>query len=392
MDRRIVVLIVPPVDELDLVGPVEVLGTANRVLRGGRTRYVVEVVTAGKDRRVEGANGLLLLAHRHYRDVVGRPDSVLVISGTSTRGLRDRALLGWLNRLATTARRVGSVCVSAFLLAEAGLLDGRRATVHWRYAQEFARRYPRVAVDPRPTWVRDGSIYTSAGISAGMDLALAWVEEDLGSAAALAVARELVLFLRRPGGQDQVSVSLKTQAAQTKVMQALPVWMMEHLHQPLSVDVLADRAAMSPRNFARVFVREFGTTPARYLSQVRLEAARRLLEETDGPLGSVASASGFRSVDVMRRVFLSALGTTPLRYRGCFRTSTAGFQPPRERRDPLGVARREIARAARVAAGSRRRLVSAAADSGAGWARRGARQSGADGTHSLRVRRGDGVP
>ena len=354
--KRIVLLVVPPVDELDLVGPVEVFGTANRLLGGGRTPYAVEVVTTARDRRIDGECGLSLLAHRHYQDVDGRPDSVLVICGVGARTLRDRALLGWLRGIAATPRRLGSVCVGGFLLAEAGLLDGRRATVHWRYAREFAERYPRVAVDPRPTWVKDGTFYTSAGISAGIDLALAWVEEDFGAAAALKVARELVLFLRRPGGQDQVSVSLATQASHTRSMHELQVWMADHLDQPLSVDLLAERAAMSARNFARVFGQELGTTPGRYLLQLRVEAARRLLEQTDKSLPHVASASGFRSVDVMRRTFLRALGTTPLRYRRHFQTPAARSpMPAAPHRGPLAAARRDIARAVRIAATSPRR-------------------------------------
>ncbi len=357
MRRPIVVLVVPPVDELDLVGPVEVFGTANRLSSGGRGRYAVEIVTTAADRTVHGEHGLSLLAHRHYRNVSGRPDSVLVVSGAGARTMRDRAVIGWLREIAETARRLGSVCVGGFLLAEAGILDGRRATVHWRYAREFADRYPGIDVDPRPTWVRDGKIYTSAGISAGIDLALAWVEEDHGTAAALKVARELVLFLRRPGGQDQVSVSLERQASHTKSMQELQVWMMEHLDQPLSVDRLADRVAMSARNFARVFAQEFGITAGRYLLQLRLEAARRLLEQTDKSLGQVATASGFGSADVMRRAFRRALGTTPLGYRRHIKTPAAKApMPSRAFRGPLVAARRDIARAARVTMASSRRL------------------------------------
>jgi transcriptional regulator GlxA family with amidase domain len=357
MPKRMVLLVVPPVDELDLVGPVEVFGTANRLLGGGRTPYGIEVVTTTRERRVDGEYGLSLLAHRHYHEVDGRPDSVLVICGVGARTMRDHALFDWLRRVAASTRRLGSVCVGGFLLAEAGLLDGRRATAHWRYARELAERYPRVAVDPRPTWVKDGNIYTSAGISAGIDLALAWVEEDCGSAAALKIARELVLFLCRPGGQDQVSVSLRTQAAHTKSMHELQVWMTDHLDQPLSVDTLADRVAMSARNFARVFAQEFGITPGRYLLQLRVEAARRLLEQTDKGLTQVALASGFRSVDVMRRAFLRALGTTPLRYRRHFRTPAARARTPSTAtRGPLVATRREIARAARVATATNRRL------------------------------------
>jgi len=356
MRKRVLLLVVPPVDELDLVGPAEVFGTANRLLGGGRKPYAVEVVTTARDRRIDGEGGLSLLAHRRHHDIDGgRSDSVLVICGVGARTMRDPALFGWLRRVAATSRRLGSVCVGAFLLAEAGILDGRRATAHWRYVRELADRYPRVAVDPRPTWVQDGNIYTSAGISAGIDLALAWVEEDFGSAAALKVARELVLFLRRPGGQDQVSVSLDTQASHTKAMHELQVWMTEHLDRALSVDSLADRMAMSARNFARVFAQELGTTPGRYLLQLRVEAARRLLEQTDKSAMHVATACGFGSVDVMRRAFLRALGTTPLRYRRHFQTEAARSRmPSKALRGPLVAARREIARAARVAAGRRR--------------------------------------
>ena len=357
MRKRVVLLVVPPVDELDLVGPVEVFGTANRLLDGRGPSYAVEVVTTARDRRIEGACGLSLLAHRHYRDAGGRADSVLLVCGVGARRIRDRALFGWLRRVAATTRRLGSVWVGGFLLAEAGILDGRRATAHWRYARELADRYPRVAVDPRPTWVQDGNIYTSAGISAGIDLALAWVEEDFGTAAALKVARELVLFLRRPGGQDQVSVSLEAQASHTKSMHELQVWMTDHLDQPLPVETLADHVSMSARNFARVFAQEFGTTPGHYLLQLRVEAARRLLEQTDKSLMHVATACGFRSVDVMRRAFLRALGTTPLRYRRHFRTPAARSRMRSAAlRGPLVAVRGEIARAARVATISNRPL------------------------------------
>jgi transcriptional regulator GlxA family with amidase domain len=347
--KRVILLVVPPVDELDLVGPVEVFGTANRLL-GARSPYALEIVTTATDPRVEGACGLSLLTHGHYQDVGGRADSALVVCGVAGRTMRDRALCGWLRRAAATTRRLGSVCVGAFLLAEAGLLDGRRATVHWRYAREFAERYPRVAVDPRPTWVRDGNIYTSAGISAGIDLALAWVDEDFGTAAALKVARELVLFLRRPGGQDQISVSLDRQASYTKSLHELQAWMTDHLDRSLSVDTLAERVAMSTRNFARVFAREFGTTPGHYLRQLRVEAARRLLEQTDQSPIQVANACGFRSVDVMRRAFQRTVGTTPLRYRCHVQTPAARSRMAAAAvRGPLPAARREIARAARVA-------------------------------------------
>jgi len=313
-----VLLVTPPVEELDLVAPVEVFGTANRLILPGKPVYSVEVVTNARNRKIAGVCGLSLLAHKHYRDVAGDMDSVLVICGTSARNECDRALFAWLRSAASSTRRLGSVCVGAYLLASAGLLDGKRATVHWKYARELAVRYPRVSVDPNPIWVQDGNIYTSAGISAGIDLALAWVEQDHGSAAAMKVARELVLFLRRPGGQDQFSATLSAQALETKSIHELQVWMAENIDRKLAVETLAQRVAMSPRNFARVFRREMGTTPSRYVLQLRVEAARRLLEQTDKSPAQISFACGFSSVDLMRRAFRRLLGTTPGKYRGHF--------------------------------------------------------------------------
>jgi transcriptional regulator GlxA family with amidase domain len=182
----------------------------------------------------------------------------------------------------------------------------------------MALRFPAVSVDANPIWLQDGNLYTSAGFSAGIDLALAWLEQDHGSAAALKVARELVLFLRRPGGQDQFSASLAAQALGTKAIHELQVWMAENLNRQITVSSLAERVSMSPRNFARVFTREMGATPSRYLLQLRVEAARRLLEQTDKAPAQLAVACGFSSADVMRRAFHRLLGTTPGRYRGHF--------------------------------------------------------------------------
>jgi transcriptional regulator GlxA family with amidase domain len=212
-------------------------------------------------------------------------------------------------------RRLGAVCVGAFQLAEAGLLNGRRATTHWRFGRELAARYPEVKVEHEPLWVKDGNIYTCAGISAGIDLALAWVEEDCGSALAHEAARELVLFLRRPGGQSQVSVSLAAQASEMSSIRELQIWVAEHLQSKLSVEDLAERMAMSVRNFERVFTREVGTTPSQYVLQARVEAARRRLERTTDGLKQVAAASGFRNELLMRRAFVRLLGITPGRYR-----------------------------------------------------------------------------
>jgi transcriptional regulator GlxA family with amidase domain len=237
------------------------------------------------------------------------------VCGLGSRSVRDAALSAWLKKMAVEVRRLGAVCVGVFLLAEAGLLNGRRATTHWKFGRELATRYPRVHVEHDPLWVKDGNIYTSAGISAGIDLALAWVEEDCGAALAHEAARELVLFLRRPGGQPQLSVSLASQASEMSSIRELQIWIAEHLETRLSVEDLAGRMSMSVRNFERVFTREVGTTPSQFVLQMRVEAARRLLERTDGGLKHVASTAGFGGVDLMRRAFVRLLGITPRRYR-----------------------------------------------------------------------------
>jgi transcriptional regulator GlxA family with amidase domain len=312
--RRIVVVVVPPVDELDLVGPLQVFNSVNRL--AGRTIYTIEVVTNADRLTVEGEGGVLtFVARHHFNRVEGVCDSVLLVCGLGTRSVRDAALSGWLKKMAGEVRRLGAVCVGAFLLAEAGLLNGRRATAHWKFGRELAARYPGVRVEHEPLWVKDGNIYTSAGISASIDLALAWVEEDCGAGLAHEAARELVLFLRRPGGQPQLSVSLASQASEMTSIRELQIWIAEHLQTRLSVEDLADRMAMSARNFERVFTREVGTTPSQYVLQLRVEAARRQLERTERGLKQVAAGAGFGSVDVMRRAFVRLLGITPRRYR-----------------------------------------------------------------------------
>ena len=313
--RRIVVLAVPPVDEFDLVCPIQVFGAANRL--AGKPVYSVEVVTNGQDVRVQGEGGVLsFVAESSYKALRENFDSLLLVCGLGTRNARDQAMFAWLRRVAATVRRLGSVCVGSFLLAEAGLLNGRRATSHWRFAKELGRRYPLVRVESEVVWVKDENIYTSAGISAGIDLALAWVEEDCGATIAQEVARELVLFLRRSGGQKQLSVSLSAQASEMKAIQELQLWIADNLRKKLSVQVLADRVAMSVRNFERVFMREVGRAPSQYVLQARVEAVRHQLERTERGLEQIAAACGFGSADVMRRSFSRFVGVTPNQYRG----------------------------------------------------------------------------
>lgn len=322
--RRVVFLAVPPAMELDIIGPVSVFEAVNRMPGHCGPLCRTELVTTGPENTLAGYSGISLVAHRHFSEVRGRVDTLIVVGGDGARTTQDEGILSWLRDMSSQVRRLGSVCTGTFLLAAAGLLNGRRATTHWACADELASRYPEVTVDANPIWVQDGNVYTSAGVTAGMDLALAMVEEDYGTEMALKVARALVLFLRRPGGQAQFSVSLSTQAPEGKSLLDLQAWMAENLSGDLSVEALAARSAMSPRNFARVFTRELRVTPARYVARLRLEAACRELEQTHKSMEEIASGCGFGSTELMRRAFLRSLTITPLRYREHFR----GLVPP----------------------------------------------------------------
>ena len=327
--RRIVILAAPPFDELNLVGVFQVFGTANQLSPEYARPYRIQVASAGPESLMTGYSGLSISPHLYYRDVRDKVDTLLLVSGPVKHEDVDMDLLQWIIRLSSRVRRLASVCSGAFLLAETGLLDGRRATTHWAHAKEFAARFPKVLLDPDPIWLRDGNIYTSAGVTSGMDLALALVEEDLGSKVALAVARQLVLFLRRPGGQSQFSRLLEAQASTRGPLRDVLVWAVENLDKDLSVENLALHAAMSRRNFTRVFTAELGTSPAHYIEQLRIEAARRLLEDSRENLEEIASACGFSSAELMRRAFLRSVGITPSEYRERFRSAgNAPVQSP----------------------------------------------------------------
>jgi transcriptional regulator GlxA family with amidase domain len=234
----------------------------------------------------------------------------------------------WLRRHGPQAQRIASVCTGAFLLARAGLLDGRRVTTHWAYADALARQFPAVHVDPEPIYVRDGSVITSAGVTAGIDLALALVEEDVGREAALDVARHLVVFLRRPGGQAQFSAQLHAQLARRRPLRDVQHWITERPAADLSVERLAARAGLSPRQFARSFAAETGMTPGRYVDRVRLEAARRELEDTGAAVGQVARSCGYGTPEAMRRAFIRTLGVSPAGYRQRFQPGALGAAEP----------------------------------------------------------------
>lgn len=321
-------LIFPDVQPLDAVGPLEVFAGANQAWRarhpeGGAQPYA-PVLVARRAGPVTGSSGYALVAQRGTAQVRGRLDTLLVAGGSGTReAVRDRHLVGWIRRQAAQARRVASVCTGAFLLAEAGILDGLRVTTHWGTCDRLQARYPSLRVDPEPIFVREGRIWTSAGVTSGMDLALALVEEDLGRDIALAVARHLVLFLQRPGGQSQFSAQLSGQMAEREPLRELQAWVAEHPEADLSIEALARRAGMSPRHFARVFTREVGMTPARFVEEIRVEAARRRLEEAEEGVDAVAAASGFGTAETLRRAFLRVLGVGPAAYRSRFHSIRA---------------------------------------------------------------------
>jgi transcriptional regulator GlxA family with amidase domain len=226
--------------------------------------------------------------------------------------------VSWLRDHARQAGRVASVCTGAFLLAEAGLLAGRRVTTHWAYCAKLAGKYPDITVDPDPIFIKDGNLSTSAGVTAGIDLALALVEDDLGRDTALAVARQLVVFLRRPGSQSQFSAQLAAQSASRQPLREVQQWIAEHPEEDLSIAALARRASLSERHFARAFAAKVGVPPGRHVDQVRIEAARRRLEDTADGVEETARACGYGTPEAMRRAFLKALGVSPAEYRRRF--------------------------------------------------------------------------
>ena len=322
--RRIVFVAGSGVEILDLVGPLQVFARAsemhNRANPGSPPIYSVEVVTVSSHRSLIANCGLRISADKTFRHVRGKIDTLLVAGGDAIEQNKiDPEAVRWLKRIAGRIRRVGSVCTGAMLLARAGLLDGRRATTHWNWCQTLIKRAPRARVDADPIFVRDENVYTSAGVTAGMDLALALVEEDHDSRLALQVARNLVLYLRRPGGQSQFSAALSLQLTDRKPLRELEAWALDNLQKPLTVPLLAERVAMSPRNFARVFTKEMKTTPAKFVERLRVEAARRRLEESHNSMETIAGECGFGNVNSMRNVFQRTLKIAPGQYRRHFR-------------------------------------------------------------------------
>ncbi len=321
--RIVVFLAAPNTQILDVAGPFQIFVRAAELFgREHPTRkvpYNVVLASTTQSRSVTTNCGLVLNGSKSFRSLRGPIDTLLVAGGSGVEEASlDQELLLWLRKVAPRVRRIGSICTGAFLLASAGLLDGKRATTHWKWAAELANRFEQTTVDPDPIYIRDGNTYTTAGVTAGMDLALALVEEDLGSPLALNVAREMVLYLRRPGGQSQYSVALSLQSSDRRQIEEIRSWALDNLGRDLPVEKLAAKAGMSPRNFARVFLKDTGTTPARFVERLRVEAARRRLEESQDKLEKVADDCGFGSIQTLRRSFLRVLRVPPNDYRHRF--------------------------------------------------------------------------
>ncbi|MFJ8797239.1 MULTISPECIES: GlxA family transcriptional regulator [unclassified Streptomyces] len=316
--RTVLIVLFDGVQSLDVTGPLEVFAGAE-----AHRADSYRIRTASLDGAPVRCSSGLVLVPDHPLAEAPAPHTLLVPGGRGTRN-PDPLLVDWLRAHGPGAERLVSVCTGAILLAAAGLLDGRRATTHWAYCDRLARDHPAVEVDPDPIYVRDGHVATSAGVTSGIDLALALVEDDLGRAAALTIARHLVVFLRRPGNQAQFSVQLAAQTARREPLREVQQWISEHPGGDLSVESLAARARLSPRHFARAFQAETGTTPGRYVEGVRLEHARRLLEDTPDGVEEISRASGYGTPEAMRRAFVKTLGSAPAEYRRRFRPAPAG--------------------------------------------------------------------
>jgi transcriptional regulator GlxA family with amidase domain len=322
MGRAVAFVIFPDFQIIDAAGPIGAFEIAGRYCPGAYALSVRATVPG----EVASSSGARMTAAP-----LGDPatlDTLVIVGGDGSRGaMRDPVLLDYARAAGAGARRVGSVCSGAYVLAAAGLLDGRRATTHWSRAEDFARRFPTVRLEPDRIWIRDGAVWTSAGITAGIDLALAMVGEDLGEAVARRVAQQLVVYHRRPGGQSQFSALLAMDPGGGR-FGGLLSWMRENLSEPLTVERLAGRAAMSERHFARAFAAETGLTPAKAVERLRLEAARSAVEAGSRPIGAVARETGFSDPERMRRAFLRAFGQPPQALRRAGRGEAAPAAPP----------------------------------------------------------------
>jgi len=316
LPRHIVVLVYPDVMAMDVCGPMEAFAMANTLAKSGLYRLSIAGATTDP---VSTSLGFRIMPNCALADLDGSIDTLLVAGGYGyVDASRDPALTDWLRQAAPRARRLGSICTGAFALAASGLLDGKRATTHWALASSFARDFPSTTLEIDSIFVRDGQAYTSAGVTAGIDLALALIEEDHGRAFALRVARSLVVFLKRPGGQSQFSTHLQAQFSSIPAIRKAQEWALAHLSDDLSAKALATHVGMSERNFRRLFVDELRETPREYVERIRLDEARRQIEDSGVPAQTVAKRCGFGTVYSLRRAFVRQLGVTPQWYRAQF--------------------------------------------------------------------------
>ena len=314
MKRNVVFLDAPPFQLLDLAGPFSVFSEANAAL--GRSEYAPQIVSTTREPLLASSAGLEVVSQHYYREFRRPIDTLLVVGGRGAMRPYDQNVLRWVRARQDRIRRVGSFCTGAFLRAATGLLDGRRVTTHWQDCEQLSREYPKLRVETDPIFIKDGPFYSSAGIPAGIELCLALVEEDLGVRIAGVVARVLVLYLRRRGGQAQFSDLLAEDDVGTdEAFRSLPAWVRGRMARDLSVDVLARQVSMSPRSFARRFKAAYQQTPASWVRKMRAEGAKTLLQEPGSTLASVARRCGFRSVAALRHEFVAQCGTTPKEYK-----------------------------------------------------------------------------
>ncbi|MGR8930536.1 MAG: GlxA family transcriptional regulator [Gammaproteobacteria bacterium] len=324
-NRTVGLLAYPGVEAIDITGPFEVFYFANMSLidQGVCDQNIYSMMLlAEQSGLVNTMSGLQIAADdmNGCRDI--EIDTLIIPGGDVEQAMSNENLVDWIKTVAPKVRRIVSICTGAFFLAEAGLLDGCKATTHWYFSEQLSKRYPSVCVQPDYIFIKDGRVFTSGGITSGIDLALALLEEDWGRELALYVARFMVVFLKRPGGQSQFSAYLTNEASNRPDIRDLQGWIMDHADEDLSVEVLAERIAMSPRNFARLFSTETGMTPAKYVEMVRIDRARNLLETSNLGMELVAVKTGFKDIERMRRAFIRQLGVNPTAYRQRFSRTT----------------------------------------------------------------------
>lgn len=322
--RHVVILVHPYSTLLNISAPIEVFQTAvNNIDKAGNKvdfSYQIHVVSSIKSTRIDMNPGISINCESSYH-AINYPIDTLIVAGAPRKNGLKKDVLIWIKEQANIVRRICSMCAGAFILAEAGVLDNKKAATHWQLCEEMADTYPDISVDMEAIFVKDGNVYTSAGVTAGLDLSLALIEEDLGKTFALHVAKMMVLFLKRPGNQTQYSTVLESQKTDYQPINKITDWIYYHLHEDITVEKLAELSLMSPRNFARVFVRELNKTPIKYVEKLRIETACRHLSDTQLTIDEIAHLSGLKNSLNMNRIFLKTFNTTPSQYRKNFSSS-----------------------------------------------------------------------